>query len=233
MSTEDPDLEPPLPSHGDHLHQLVRAVLSGVPIVGGPAVELFQALVVPPLQRRQDVWMTDVARTLVDLHKRHVLDLQALQDNPEFLDVVFAASAAAIRRGGEDKRRALCAAVANAAMGLLPGEVETYFFLDLIESFTTLHIKTLKFFSDPAAWLAERGIEVSSGPSPMPSVFFFPAFPELRDEKDAVQIVMKDLRDAGLLTLKGMYEELKRDNLLQKRTAPRGDRFLLFITEPS
>ena len=40
---------PPEPTAGDTAHLITKAGLSAIPILGGPAAELFSALVVPPL----------------------------------------------------------------------------------------------------------------------------------------------------------------------------------------
>lgn len=51
-------LEAPERSNGDAAHAIVKASLSAVPMVGGPAVELFQYLVQPPLDKRREAWMS-------------------------------------------------------------------------------------------------------------------------------------------------------------------------------
>jgi len=57
--TERQDL--PKPMSGDALHTFVKAGLSAIPIVGGPAAELFAYVVVPPLTKRRDEWLQLIA----------------------------------------------------------------------------------------------------------------------------------------------------------------------------
>ena len=46
-------IEVPKQSKGDVAHSLTKAGLSVIPVVGGPAVELFQLLIQPPLEKRR------------------------------------------------------------------------------------------------------------------------------------------------------------------------------------
>ena len=56
-------IEPPKPTTGDVAHALTKAGLSMIPVVGGPAVEIFQHLVQPPLERRLNEWMEQVGES--------------------------------------------------------------------------------------------------------------------------------------------------------------------------
>ena len=55
----DEKLQVPERSMADAAHALVKAGLSAIPMVGGPAVELFQYVVQPPLERRREAWMAE------------------------------------------------------------------------------------------------------------------------------------------------------------------------------
>lgn len=56
------DLTPPSDTAGDRLHALVRAGIPTIPVVGSPAVELFNMVIAPPVQKRQREWMESVAQ---------------------------------------------------------------------------------------------------------------------------------------------------------------------------
>jgi hypothetical protein len=51
----------PRATGADAVHTLAKAGLSAIPMVGGPAAELFQFLVQPPLEKRRIKWMEQVA----------------------------------------------------------------------------------------------------------------------------------------------------------------------------
>lgn len=59
---EESNLEPPSGTPGDTAHLLARAVISAMPGLGGPALEMFNAIIVPPLERRRAEWMEQLAQ---------------------------------------------------------------------------------------------------------------------------------------------------------------------------
>src|SRR6266571_8793264 len=101
----DPELDPPKKTAGDAAHALIRAGLSAIPVAGGTAVELFQALVTPPLERRRDTWMREVGEAIQRLESEKKIQLDQLQKDEKFLDTLMQASGAALRTSQEEKRR--------------------------------------------------------------------------------------------------------------------------------
>jgi hypothetical protein len=63
---------------GDWIHAITKAAMSGVPVVGGPAAELFSFLVVAPASKRKDEWMRSLEERLVTLESR----IPGLIENP-------------------------------------------------------------------------------------------------------------------------------------------------------
>ncbi len=49
--------EPPKETKGDLAQVLAQAGISVIPVLGGPAAELFGYIVKPPLEKRRDVWL--------------------------------------------------------------------------------------------------------------------------------------------------------------------------------
>ena len=72
--------EVPKSAATDKAHAAAKAVLSLIPYAGGPAVELFQSIVQPPLEKRRTEWMERVAEQLEELRAKGV-DLDTLQHN--------------------------------------------------------------------------------------------------------------------------------------------------------
>ena len=114
----DDNLEVPRRSKGDAAHAIVKAGLSAVPMVGGPAVELFQYLVQPPLDKRREAWMKEVGEKLQELERKG-LDLAKLQDNEPFISAVMQASQAALRTHKAEKLAALRNAASTSPLGKL------------------------------------------------------------------------------------------------------------------
>ena len=98
-------IEVPKQSKGDVAHSLTKAGLSVIPVVGGPAVELFQLLIQPPLEKRRTEWMADVGEKLRELEVKG-LKLEDLQKNEEFVSAVMYASHVALRTHKAEKLNA-------------------------------------------------------------------------------------------------------------------------------
>jgi len=49
------------PELADHAHMLIKAAISAIPVYGGPAAEIFSAIITPPLSKRRDKWIVEIA----------------------------------------------------------------------------------------------------------------------------------------------------------------------------
>lgn len=135
------------PSIGDHIHNLIKIILSSVPEIGGPATELFNTFITPPLEKRRDEWIKIIALELSNLIEEYDLDVDALINNESFFTTLMHASQLAILNHQKEKHEALKNAVLNSA---LPNSFEDdlkLIFLNYIDSFTVLHLKLLEFLN--------------------------------------------------------------------------------------
>lgn len=219
----DVKLETPKPSKGDAAHALIKAGLSAIPIVGSPAAELFQHVIQPPLEKRRGEWMEQVGKKLQELEENG-LNLEDLQQNEEFVSAVMHASQIALRTHQKAKRDALRNAVLNIATGQAPVEALQNVFLNLVDSFTELHLQILKVFQSPP-------------PPPnmtmggLSRVLEF-NIPELRGNRELYDQLWKDLYTRGLVNTDGLHVTMSGRGLSEKRTTGIGDAFLKFIEEP-
>lgn len=218
------NFDPPAPSRGDVAHAVVKAGLSALPIVGGPAVELFQHLVQPPLDRRRSEWMDSVGEKLIELEERGI-DIEVLGQSEEFISAVMHASHVALRTHQEEKLDALRNAILNVATGQSPNEALEHMFFDWIDSLSVLHIKMLKLFQNPTP-----PPNMSMGG--LSSVLEY-NMPELRGHTPIYTQVWKDLYMRGLTNTDGMNVTMSGQGLAAKRTSEIGDEFLRFISEPA
>lgn len=217
-------IEPPKATTGDAVHAIAKAGLSAIPVVGGPAVELFQHLVQPPLERRRAEWMAAVGEKLLELESRGV-DLEELGQKDEFISAVMHASQIALRTHQEEKREALCNAVFNVAAGQSPGEALEHMFLEWIDSLSVLHLQILKLFQNPTP---PSGMSIGG----LSSVLEY-NMPELRGHGHIYNQVWKDLYSRGLVNTEGMNVTMSGQGLAAKRTSDIGDAFLRFVSEPA
>lgn len=141
-------LDVPKPTKGDVAHALAKAGLSAIPIVGGPAVELFQLILQPPLEKRRIEWMAGVGSRLWELQENG-LKLEELQSNEQFISAVLHASQVALSTHQAEKLAALRNALMNIAEGYASDEEVQHHFFQLIESFTGLHLRMLKVAQAP------------------------------------------------------------------------------------
>jgi hypothetical protein len=231
---KDVTIDVPRESAGDHLHTLARAGLSAVPVIGGPAVELFQMLIVPPLRKRQQEWMESVAVKLLELEEEQQCVVEELRNNDTFIDTMMQATQAAIRTANQDKREALRNAVLNAALPNSLDETHQQLFIGLIETFTGWHLRMLALFENPIKWFTDRGKqpprwEIAGSLSTVLAA----AFPELVSERELYELVGNDLFQRGLIRTAKFQIVMTCDGAMSKNTTQLGEEFLTFITEPT
>lgn len=218
----DDKLGVPQKSRGDAAYTILKAGLSSVPFVGGPAIELFQYLVQQPLEKRKVEWMGQVGEKLQELeangHK-----ISDLQKNEILVSAVMHATQIALRTHQTSKRDALRNAIINVAKGQAPDEALQNVFLNLVDSFIDLHLRMLKF---------------SQAPKPPPNMSMGSLssvlennMPELRGNRELYDQLWKDLYSRGLVNTEGLHATMTVSGLGQKRTTMIGDAFLKFIEE--
>ncbi|GAB4372782.1 MAG: hypothetical protein Kow0042_16260 [Calditrichia bacterium] len=219
--TED-ELQPPKKTKGDAAHAIAKAGLSAIPVIGGPAAELFQNLIQPPLEKRRVEWMQEVGEKLRELEESG-LNIEKLQENEEFISAFMHASQIALRTHQNEKLQALRNAILNVAKGQAPEEALQNVFLNLIDSFTELHLRILKLFQNP-----EPPPNLSMGSL---SNVLEHNIPELRGRRELYDQIWKDLYSRGLVNTDGLHVTMTGHGLGQKRTTGIGDKFLQFIEE--
>ncbi len=224
----DPD-EKLKPTKADAAHAFVRGVLSTVPVAGGPAAEFFSALVAPPLARRRDRWIREIARTLKQVQEQvDGLTLENLSQNEQFITSLLHAGQIASRTHHREKLKALRNAVTNAALPNPPDDVTQQLFLNQVDDLTPSHLKVLAYFDDPAAWTAQRGFAYPNHPIPNPREYaFVRLFPEFVDRRYLFEQLCRDLEVRGLVR-----PQESRKVGEKSYTTRMGKSFLKFISNP-
>ncbi|NJR72153.1 MAG: hypothetical protein HC782_03530 [Gammaproteobacteria bacterium] len=213
----DEKFKVPQRSIGDAVHALAKAGLSAIPVVSGSAVELFQYVVQPPLEKRRETWMANIGEKLLELEAQG-LKLQDLQNNEQFASAVMHASQLALRTHQEAKLNALRNAVVNVAKGQAPEEALLHLFFGFVDSFTELHLRILKVFQSPTP-----PSNMSGGG--LGNVLEF-NIAELRGRRDIYDQFWRDLNSRGLVNTEGLHVMMTGNGLAQKRTTSLGDAFL-------
>ncbi len=217
------------PTKGDAAHAFVRGALSTVPLVGGPAAELFSALVTPPLARRRDQWVKEIAQALKELQgKVDGLTLENLSDNEQFISSLLHATQIALRTHHREKLKALRNAVTNAALPNPPDDVTQQLFLNQVDDLTPSHLKILAYFHNPADWAAKQNFSLPNRPVPNAEQYAFVSlFPEFVDQRYLFKQLCRDLEVRGLVR-----PQESRKVAEKSYTTRMGKAFLKFISNP-
>lgn len=214
--------EVPKPSKGDAAHALAKAGLSAIPVVGGPAVELFQFLIQPPIERRRNAWMTEIGERLKDLEDQG-LRLEDLQNNDRFITAVVLASTAALRTHQTEKIAALRNAILHIAVGQGPEETIQHLLFSFIDELSEMHLRVLTFARKPMP-----SANISAGAL---SHVLEANIPALRGQHALYDQLWKDLYLRGLVNTEGLHVMMTGNGLGQSRTSPMGEALLDLISE--
>jgi hypothetical protein len=240
MSTDPPDstravtkLSTPQATRLDTVLACMRAAVSAIPYAGSPAVELMSLLITPPIEKRRNEWMEEVADRICQLQEEKKLRVEDLPSNNAFIDTVFHATQAAVRTSSEGKRTALRNAVLNSALPNAPDETKRQMFVRLVDDFTEWHLRILDLLHDPVAWFRARNRAVPE--------FTFTgslerllqeAYAEAKDQADLLDLIAKDLHLRGLLGTAGLRGLMSARGTTERHSTELGGEFLGFIRGP-
>jgi hypothetical protein len=198
-------------SHGDHAHAVVRAALGALPLGGSAAVELFNTIVTPPIERRRRAWMQSVGEALKHLQETAGgIDVVRLSEDEAFITLLLATTRIAMQNHTQEKLDALRNAVLNSACGKTPVEEIRDAFLGFIERFTLLHIRLLVIFSDGFVW--------NNGEYPHPEEDVLPPFlvpnigsyyPFADTDRQLLAVTLRELVDLKLVQPWRIFEVLQ------------------------
>lgn len=221
----------PEETKGDYAHALVKSGIASIPFVGGPAAELFQLVIAPPLVRRRDEWLNAIAADLEEM-QRDSVKLEDLAQNEVFITTVCHATQIALRTHQEEKLQALRNAVVNAAIPGNPSEALYAFFLMTVDSITEWHLLLLKVLDDPTAWFNNRNRPFPRYKGGLSSLLL-DAFDDREkppEFKAFLSQIAKDLFTRGLSYTESINIIMTQDGLKTSRTTDLGKRFLAFIS---
>lgn len=226
--TDQPELQPPNATTGDHAHSLAKAALGAVPFIGAGAVELFNNIVIPPLERRRDEWRRDMGQALQQLIAKKHVTLEDVMANDGFNDVILNASRIAMTTSQKEKHKQLRNAVLNSALPEAPEVATQQMFLRMIDEFTVVHVSIIRVFDDPKAWFKKQELTVPINPKDLTYVAEH-ALPELTDRHMLTEQIVSDLIRRCLIEPKQSSTYLP--SLLDPRLTQWGRDFLAFISD--
>ena len=205
----------PEKSKGDVLHLLSRMALSGVPGIGGSALELFNYIIQPSLERRRDKFLGEILERIKKLESSGCLKIEDLLNNEEFISILLRASRVALQNHEREKIKTLQNAVLNTALGQSIEDSKRDLFLSFIEGFTVPHFQALNRIGYAMSTnVGSIGVAV---------------LPSLRGEEEFAEAVIDDLHTKRLLSV-DRKELTKTFTTIQ--LSKLGSDFLKFISDP-
>lgn len=238
MIDEKPKRIDPYPRSDERsfAYQVARTTLdaaaSAVPGAGYALGELVKHYIGEPLEKRREEWFARIGEGVIELQSRfEAFDPASLDQNEEFISVVYEATQIAMKTSHEEKREALRNTILNTALGFVLDDVVRGSFMDYVDRFSPLHIKALRLLQDPTK-SHEMSRRVSNMMAGGLGALLEAAIPaEARGAP--VQRVYSDLSSASLVEGGGLNVMMSDTGLMQKRTTAIGDDFLRFIGTPA
>ncbi|MEI6056863.1 MAG: hypothetical protein WCR55_12495 [Lentisphaerota bacterium] len=212
-------------------YAIVKATLGSIPLAGAAASELLSLLVASPLERRREKWMSEIGERLLELERAGKINLEALKENPVFIDTVLAATQIALKTSEQEKLYALKNALINTALSESPDQSEIQIFISLIDIYTIWHIRLLKLFDDPIKWFKDKSLAKPNYMSAGLKNIIDIAFPELQDKNEFCNIIWDDLHRAGFHKSGSLHVMMTNNGLMASRTTEYGKNFLKYISE--
>jgi len=177
------NINPPTKSTGDKVHQVIRAGLGLLPIGSGTAVEIFNALVTPPLEKRKEIWMSAITEALQKLEDRKILTIDDVFNNEKFITILVEASSIAIRNHDKEKLEALKNVVIHTALDP-----------DIDDAIQSIVLRTISNCSGAHLYLLKRKSEVSNN-----DIEYNELIPMYEQDKTKWDTVINDLSNLSLI----------------------------------
>jgi hypothetical protein len=150
--------DPPVEPVSDKIHRLARAAIGAMPVFSGTALELLNALVEDPFQKRRTQWFHDLSEALnhITVQVEEVGRHQARQD--AVLTAVLKTSDVALRTSDAGVHQRLIAVVLNTIKDETPSEEKLSVYLSTLSQMTSSHLKLLRWVGTRHRY--EHGTEI-------------------------------------------------------------------------
>lgn len=166
-----------------------RAGLAGVPLFGGPAIEVLNAIIEPTLERRKAAWFVKLAEAITELQMRLGDVEAALTDDELFVTMVREATRIAGGTAFEEKLEMLKACIVNGAVPDRPADFIALRFLRFVEELEPEHFRVLSYVANALTHFRAATPDYERGAHLI----------ELGLPDAARRIVLRDLHDRRLL----------------------------------
>ncbi|MEQ1516680.1 MAG: hypothetical protein ABL931_09350 [Usitatibacteraceae bacterium] len=218
---------------GDAVQAVVKAVAGAVPIGGSALTGLLETVFAPPLERRRDKWLGELAEVVERLESELGPGSAALlAGNEAFISAAIQATQIAYRTHQDAKLHALKCAVFNSATLDDVSEDRQAVFLRIVDELTPSHLRVLSLYSKPETWLRVPDYPDDGWGRSAPSDAIFPLVPSLDSDPEFYEQIARDLQTRGLVK-QGLLTHFKilKGGTVDPKTTEFGEALLLFIAE--
>jgi hypothetical protein len=205
---------------------------SGLSLIGNATIpEILTLLISPSIQTRREKWVLEIGQKLKELEDSNKIQIEDLSTNEQFIDTVLQATSHALKTSDKEKIKMFKNVIINTAVGDTPEQTISHIFLNLIDEFTTWHIKVLNFFNEPIAWFKSNNRSFPDYISSTLARIVTEAFPDLKDNDELLDLIGSNLYRSKLLNTGDLRGMLGNEGLIASRTTNLGKQFLRFISE--
>jgi hypothetical protein len=233
MTIEKDKIIVPKVSKEDHLYTGARVLISAIPGLGGPVLEMFNALLQTPLQKRDHEWKELITNAVIELQKTKSVRIEDLQENEKFISVLTGATIVAIKTHNQQKKEMLKNAVVNSVTNTSINDDFAALFVRYIDELTISHISLLEKMHSSANELQkiEKFEEL------------YESLVSTKENKDTFKFLCEDLILRGLVRIsQGIlnpndlyetdgetFEKEGEDNRPKVKITELGNEFLKFV----
>lgn len=222
----DDGLTPPTAAAIDRAHTITAAALSAVPIAGGPAAELFGAIVPTSLERRKRRWAEEVATRLRALEAERGVSIEDLAGDEAFVSLLIEASKIALGTHLEEKLQLLGACIESCA---IPEERDDFMAMRMlrwVDELSPEHFVVLSYLANPRGWFEKHGLEQPNLAAGSP--WFLMQKAQLGIDEGVLEVVALDLRERGLGG-ESLHVMMTDAGAWSPRSTGRGEMLLRFV----
>ena len=221
------------PTKGDVVYTITKAGLSSIPIVGSAASEIFSAILTPPLTKRREKWLNEIAERLQELEEKiPEFKIESLSENDMFITCISQATQSAIRNHQHEKLIALRNTVLNAAITSSIDDNIQLMFIQFIDALTPWHLNVLDLFNNPLEWFNRNSVPTPNISVGSPAQILELAFNDLKGRRSFYDQIVKDLYSRGLMNTDSLHITMTGSGIIASRTSEMGKMFIGYITSP-
>jgi hypothetical protein len=217
----------PKKSAGDVAYGIAKAAAGVVHPAAGAAAELVGMLFGPPIEKRREKWLNELADAVREVQKQ----VANPESNEEWVTVALRATEIAMRTHQQEKIAALKNAVINSALSNNLGETIHQILLNYIEVLTPWHLTILHYCNDPEKWRQQHGLPHANITFGSAATMLESSIPELSGRRPFYDLLISDLSQRGLLTSGDWsHTTMSLQGIVASRTTDLGREFLAFIS---